>query len=50
MPSAQDGTFTCVGHMEGTIGPKFKPMPSGYECILCVRSIPVGNTAEPPQA
>ena len=49
MAGAQDGTFTCVGHMEGTIG-RNSTGANGYECILYVRSIPAGQHGEPPQA
>src|SRR5437867_5532519 len=34
MADAQDGTSTCVGHMEGTIGRTSAGL-SGYERILC---------------
>ena len=39
MAGAQDGTFTCVGDMEGTGPLRLRPAFSGYECILCVRPI-----------
>ena len=50
MESAQDGTFTCVGYMEGTGPFRIQPLPSGYECILCVRPILVRHLGGLPEA
>ena len=38
MAGAQDGTFTCVGYMEGTVGPKFnrRHLVTNVYCV-CVR-------------
>src|SRR5882672_9262064 len=38
MAAAQDGTFTCAGHMEGTGSQKTQPTRFGYECILSCAS------------
>ena len=49
MAGAQDGTFTCLGHMEGTVV-RNSTVPCSYECILGVRPIPTGQPGGPPQA
>ena len=39
MADAQDGTFNCLGDMEGTGPVRIQLVLVGYECILCRRQI-----------
>ena len=49
MAGAQDGTFTCVGHMEGTVG-RNSTVPYELRMYTVCASDTGAATGEPPQA